>query len=255
MKSCIYEGKVGHCRHKPFQHSFRYSVFFLYLDLSELDTVFRGRWLWSTDHFNIAYLRRKDHFGDPSIPLDTAVRDLVYEKTGRRPDGPIRMLAHLRYFGHNFNPASFYYCYDKEDRHVEAIIVEIHNTPWGEVFCYVLDETDNQGTEKEKRFRLRKVFHVSPFIDMTMDYEWTFTEPGRKLTVHMIDWEKDENFFEANLALCRKEMTGLYLALMLVKYPVVTVKVIAGIYWQAFRLWIKGAKFYAHPAKKRKEGA
>jgi hypothetical protein len=90
---------------------------------------------------------------------------------------------------------------------------------------------------------------------MTMDYEWTFTEPGGKLTVHMIDLEKGENFFEANLSLCHKEITGPSLALMLVKYPVVTLKVVAGIYWQAFRLWIKGAKFYAHPAKRRKEGA
>jgi DUF1365 family protein len=165
------------------------------------------------------------------------------------------MLAHLRYFGYNFNPVSFYYCYDKEDKRVEAIIVEIHNTPWGEVFCYVLDETDNQGTEREKRFRLPKIFHVSPFIDMTMDYEWTFTEPGRKLTVHMIDFEKKDIFFEADLSLFRQEITGSGLALMLVKYPVVTLKVVAGIYWQAFRLWIKGAKFYAHPAKRRKEGA
>jgi DUF1365 family protein len=250
MNSCLYEGHIRHARYQPVQNSFRTSLFFVYLDLAELDSVFRGRWLWSTRGLNIAYLRRMDHFGDPVVPIDTAVRDLVEQKTGKRPAGPIRMMAHLRYFGHNFNPASFYYCYDKGDRHVETIIVEIHNTPWGEVFCYVLNESKNEGTGEKKRFRFPKEFHVSPFIDMNKDYDWTFSEPGEMLNVHMIDFDRGEKFFEADLQLARREITGRGLALMLLTYPFVTVKVIAAIYWQALRLWIKGAKFYTHPVQK-----
>jgi DUF1365 family protein len=249
MKSCIYEGHVRHRRYKPIGNSFRYAVFFLSLDLAELGTVFRGRWLWSTERFNIAYLRRKDHFGDSVVPIDTAVRDLVEQKTGKRPAGPIRMMCHLRYFGHNFNPATFYYCYDDGDSRVETIIVEIHNTPWGEVFCYVLDESKNEGTREQKRFRFPKEFHVSPFIDMTMDYDWTFSEPGETLNVHMINFDRGEKLFEADLMLERREIAGPSLAWMLIKYPLMTVKVIAAIYWQALRLWVKGAKFYAHPGK------
>ena len=250
MNSCIYEGHVRHARYRPVENSFRYSVFFLSLDLAELDTVFRGRWLWSAERFNVAYLRRKDHFGDPAVPLDRAVRDLVEQKTNKRPAGPIRMICHLRYFCHNFNPATFYYCYDATGTGVETIIVEIHNTPWGEVYCYVMDEAKSEGTKEEKRFRFPKEFHVSPFIDMTMDYDWAFSEPGETLTVHMVDLDRGEKLFEADLTLRRKEITGPNLALMLIKYPLMTVKVVAAIYWQALRLWIKGAKFYTHPVKR-----
>ncbi|MEI2421818.1 DUF1365 family protein, partial [Arthrospira platensis SPKY2] len=102
------------------------------LDLAELDTVFRGRWLWSTQRPALAWLRREDHLGDPAHSLDESVRRLVAERTGRRPAGPIRLLAHLRYFGHCFNPVSFYYCYDAAGERVETIVAEVNNTPWGE---------------------------------------------------------------------------------------------------------------------------
>jgi hypothetical protein len=208
--------------------------------------VFDGRWLWSTKGVNLAYLCRKDHFGDPSLSLDEAVRKLVESKTGRRPSGPLRMMTHLRYLGHNFNPATFYYCHDAAGGQVETIVVEVHNTPWGEVHCYVVDEGDNIGTQEKKRFRLKKDFTVSPFMPMNLDYDWTFTEPGPRVNVHMADYDAEGKIFEADLSAERREITGASLAAMLLRYPVVTVKVIAGIYWQALRLWVKGVPFYGH---------
>jgi len=246
MHSCIYEGEVRHARYRPKENRFRTSVFFLYLDLAELDTVFDGRWLWSTKGVNLAWLRRKDHFGDPSLTIDEAVRALVQQRTGRQPSGPVRMLTHLRYLGHNFNPATFFYCFDTTDNHVETIVVEVHNTPWGEVHCYVADERDNIGTREQKRFRLKKDFTVSPFMPMDLEYEWNLTEPGGTVSVHMADFDKEGKLFEAELDVERREITGRSLARMLLKYPLVTVKVIAGIYWQAFRLWRKGVPFYGH---------
>lgn len=246
MQSCIYEGEVSHARHRPKVNRFRYSVFLLCLDLAELDTVFRGRWLWSAKGPNVAWLRRRDHFGDASLTVDESVRSLVRDRTGARPAGPVRMLCHLRYVGHNFNPATFYYCYDASGIRVETIVVEVHNTPWGEVYCYVVDERENLGTREEKRFELQKDFTVSPFMPMDLRYRWTFTEPGETVSVHMEDHDRDGLLFEADLAAGRREMTGRNLGLMLLKYPLVTVKVTSGIYWQALRLWMKGVPFYGH---------
>jgi len=246
MHSCIYEGEIRHARYRPKENRFRTSVFFMYLDLAELDTVFNGRWFWSTKRFNLAYLRRKDHFGDTSTTIDEAVRSLVQQRTGKRPAGPVRMLTHLRYLGHNFNPATFYYCYDAAGSTVETIVVEVHNTPWGEVHCYVVDERANIGSRTQKRFRLKKDFTVSPFMPMDIEYEWTFTEPGSMVSVHMADFDKEGRIFEAELTTARGEITGASLARMLLKYPLVTVKVIVGIYWQAFRLWRMGVPFYGH---------
>ncbi len=110
----------------------------MYVDLTELDEVFRGRWLWSSRRPAPAWLRRADYLGDPRVSLERAVRDRVQQQTGERPDGPIRMLTHLRYFGYAFNPVTFYYCFDAADRHVVATVAEITNTPWNERYSYVL---------------------------------------------------------------------------------------------------------------------
>ncbi len=225
----------------------------MYLDLGELDEVFKGKWLWSSDRFNVACFNRAYHLGDPSVPLHQAVRDIVSERTGRRQEGPIRMLTQLRYFGHNFNPVSFYYCFDKEARHVETIVVEIHNTPWGERFCYVLEEKQNEGSEKDKRFALSKQFHVSPFMDMDIRYTWEFSDPGNSVRVFMSSYEKGERIFEAELSMDRREITGPKLSRMLFKYPFMNIRIIGAIYWQALRLWTKGAPFFIHPAKQKEE--
>jgi DUF1365 family protein len=140
---------------------FQYRLFFMFLDLDELPDLFDIHPLWSYEKSNIASFRRRDHFGDAAIPLDQAVRNLVEDKLGSRPNGPIRLLTHLRYFGHCFNPASFYYCYDSADTAVETIVVEIHNTPWGERHCYVLGaEQDEHPIKYWQRHQFAKSFHV-----------------------------------------------------------------------------------------------
>lgn len=254
MHSSIYSGHVKHGRYAPIKNIFRYRIFMMYLDLAELDTVFRKRWFWSIGRFNLAYLRRKDHFGDPKKPLELAVRDLVHEETGERLQGPIRMLTHLRYFGHCFNPATFYYCFDAKGENVETIITEIHNTPWGEVHCYVLEQKKNEGTIDKKRFRFSKGFHVSPFIDMDVEYDWHFDTPGDTLHIHMKDLKDNTKFFEAELLLTKKTINGPNLAKVLVGYPLMTIKVIVMIYWQALRLWLKGATVYDHPVQQEGKG-
>ena len=139
LASCAYRGQVRHRRLSPVPHDFRYSIFMMYLDLDEVDRVFDRRWLWSARRPALAWFRRADHFGDSRRPLRDCVADLVAQEAGRRPEGPIRLLTHLRYFGHCFNPVSFYFCYDPAGERIEAVVAEVHNTPWGERHCYVLD--------------------------------------------------------------------------------------------------------------------
>jgi DUF1365 family protein len=251
MRSCIYEGTIRHRRFAPRSNRFQYRLFFLFLDLSELPVLFDKHPLWSYERFNLACFRRRDHFGDPAITLDQAVRDLVGDRLGSRPAGPIRLLTHLRYFGHCFNPASFYYVYDSADSRVDTIVVEIHNTPWGERHCYVLGGGQNEHPMKNwRRHRFAKAFHVSPFIDMDIHYDWRFRVPGDSLRVHMIDFQRGERLFDASLSLSRREITRAALTGVLFRYPMMTGKVITMIYWQALRLILKKTPFFTHPEKR-----
>jgi DUF1365 family protein len=247
VESCLYEGTLRHRRFAPPRRDFAYPLFMAYLDLGELDTIFAGRWLWSARGPNAAWFRRADHYGDPETPLDVTIRDLVAERTGSRPAGPIRLLTHLRYWGHCFNPVSFYYCFGKDRRVIDTIVAEVHNTPWGERHMYVLPQADNLGDGRVKRYELEKAFHVSPFLGMDMRYAWQFGSPGERLAVHMVNRQHGERVFDATLSLARRPMTGRELARSLVRYPAMTVKVVAAIYGQALRLWLSGAPFYPHP--------
>lgn len=249
MKSCIYEGRVRHRRFSPVPHAFGYRLFMMYLDLAELPALFRGRRFWSGHRRALAWFRREDHLGDPAVTLDKAVRDLVEKRTGWRPEGAIRLLTHLRYFGYCFNPVSFYYCFDERDERVECIVAEVNNTPWGERHCYVLSEKMNLGGDTAKRYRIKKEMHVSPFMEMDVEYDWRFTAPAEALAVHMINDRQNRRLFDATLSLERTEITGRSLARVLIAHPFITLKIIASIHWQALRLWLKGVPFRTHPDK------
>lgn len=257
MESCLYEGRIHHRRVRPVEHAFEAPLFMVYLDLEELPEVFRSRWLWSAERPALARFRREDHLGDPRLPLDRALRDLVAERSGRRPRGPIRLLTHLRYFGYVFNPVSFYYCFAPDAARVEAIVAEVTNIPWLERHCYVLvPEAPGAtgggvgGARDPLRFVTPKRFHVSPFMGMDMRYRWAFQMPDERLMVRIESHhEPGGPLFSASLALARREITSASLARVLVRYPALTAQVVARIYWQAWRLRRKGVPWHDHPQR------
>jgi DUF1365 family protein len=249
MQSALYHGWVSHRRRTPRANAFRYRMFMVWLDLEELSEAFRGRWLWSTSRRALARFRRSDYLAPHDRPLDVAVRDLVEAKTGRRPAGAVRMLTHLRYFGHCFNPVTFYYCYDAADR-LETLVAEITNTPWHERHQYVLPVADAEADRQAYRWGFDKRFHVSPFLPMEMAYEWRLDAPGESLGVNMRALSAGAEVFAATLALRRRPLTGTALAAALAAFPFLTLRVVFLIHWQALKLWLKRTPFHVHPAKR-----
>jgi hypothetical protein len=252
--SAVYEGWVRHRRFEPVEHSFRYPLFLMYLDLDELPGVLDPFPLFSARRPAPAHFQRSNYMGDPDRPLAECVRDTVEADTGRRPAGPVCLLANLRYLGHIFNPVSFYYCFEQGGERVEAIVADVNNIPWGERHPYVLARGPRPGAVLSDE--LEKTLHVSPLMGMDQTYAFRAGEPGERLSVHIESrpTEGEGKAFDATLSLRRHELSRARLAGMLARYPAMSLQVVAKIYAQSLRLKLKGARYFPHPEGRKPRG-
>ncbi|HXD55570.1 MAG TPA: DUF1365 domain-containing protein [Solirubrobacteraceae bacterium] len=257
MRSGLYEGTVRHRRHAgrgagP-AYEFRHRLFMAYVDLGELAELEAGR-LCSSRRPALARFRRSDHLGDPAVPLEESVRSLVQERTGSRPDGPIGLLTHLRCFGHNFNPVSFYWCFEAGGEHVQAVVAHVTSTPWGESHSYVLDAraSADHGSARLALGSFQKELHVSPLMGMGHTYELRVAEPGERVSVHISsarEEQPEQPFFDATLSLARREWSPAELRRLLARYPLQTVAILVRIYSHALRLRLRGATYHPRPSE------
>jgi uncharacterized protein len=241
MNSAIYTGKVRHRRFLPKEHKFSYRVYLNWLDLDEIEQIFRLPPLLGKGQFPsfICFNRRK-YLTPETNSLKQAVQDKVEADLGFRPQGKVFILTTLQYFGFCFNPVSFYYAYDEHENLV-AVAAEINNTPWDQRFTYCLDMRHNNSHDFEKEF------HVSPFMPMEMDYRWFLKNPKKTLAIHMQNFSEGQLHFDATLKLKRQKFSYIALFKHALFFPLIPFKVVVGIYYHALRLRLKGIAFHEHP--------
>lgn len=250
LNSAIYTGSLHHRRLKPRYHDFKYNVTFYYLDLSEIEKIFKIPFLFGSRRPLLFGYNRSDYLAGQES-LQATVQDLIFKKTGKSHSGPVRMLTQITYFGFCFNPVTFFYCFDESNTHLQFIVAEITNTPWNERKSYVF-ECSPEADKYE--FQFKKDFHVSPFFPMNLHYIWKFKQPqpenlDSRLNVFMEDWDEEQKniIFFAHLSLKPQPLNNWTVFRNLLSYPFMTMKTVAAIYFQAFILLIKRIPFYSHP--------
>lgn len=243
--SALYTGTIRHRRLAPLANSFRYGVYQVLLDLDEIACLADGVPFFGHNRLNVTAFYDRDHMGRTDLPVRDKLAAWLAERGVELGEGPVLLLTNLRVLGYVFNPVSYYYCLDTA-RNLRFVVAEVNNT-FGETYCYLLDDLRSIGGRALLAPR-RKVFHVSPFMEIEdIRYDWIVTPPGESLTVHIDEFQAGEKFFDATLNLKRQPLTTGRLAAALIRYPHVTGRTIFLIHWQALKLWWKGVPFHRKP--------
>ncbi len=246
MTSSIYNGTVIHKRFKPKIHFFKYSVFSLLLDLSELNHLDKTVKFFSFNKFNLISFFEKDHGDRDGSSLIEWVKKNLDENGINSKDIKIKLLCYPRIFGYVFNPLSVFYIYNRNENLI-SILYEVKNT-FGEQHTYIFKIEDDS---KLFQHNCSKKFHVSPFIEMNCNYFFRLLKPGEKLSVIIDQYHENEKILYASQDGKRENFNSKELLNSYLKHPLMTFKIISAIHFEAFKLWTKGIKFIKKKLKIR----
>ena len=245
--SALYVGSVGHQRHGPRPHRLRYRVFSLLLDLDELPMLDADLKLFSHNRRGLLSLRDSDHGRGDGSSIKEFIKEKLAEAGIDDADGPVCLLCYPRVLGYVFNPLSTYYCF-RRDGSIGAMVYEVSNTH-GERHCYVIPV---EGSGSFIRQSCRKEFFVSPFLPMDCEYHFRVRPPGGRISIAIHQTRDQEGVLDAWFTGRRMPLSDANLLRVALQIPLMTLKVISGIHWEAFRLWRKGLPLFRHqPAPAR----
>lgn len=238
-ESAIYSGNVFHRRSIPKVHEFNYHIYLYWLKLSEIEALTESVSGFSNGKkgMSLVNFKREDYLGDITQPLEQAVLEKMNELSDTPLAGQVFLLGQVRTFGIYFSPVNFYYLRNSEGLYTH-LLAEVSNTPWNKRHHYLVDlETQDDN---------KKAFHVSPFNPMDMIYKWRIKQPNQNLKLHLSCY-KESKHFEAALDLQKEPLTTKSLRKALLSIPSMSIKTVAGIYWQAIKLFFKRVPIYTHP--------
>jgi hypothetical protein len=240
----LYSGEVMHARMKPKEHRFTYDVFCLLIDIDRLQDAGRQAAAFSVNRFNLLSFRPSDH-GDGSGDLRGHMDRLLAEAGVDATGGRAWLLCYPRMLGFVFNPISVYFIYNRAGA-LAALIYEVRNT-FGEMHTYVAPIEEGQLSEAGVRQERNKLFYVSPFMDMPMRYRFRVLPPGERVNVRILETDGEGPILAAMFTGRQRRLTSWAVVKSCARLPFMTLKVVAGIHYEAARLWLKGITFYNRP--------
>ena len=244
MNSSIYNGTVIHKRFKPKKHFFKYSVFSLFIDLSELNQLDNSIKFFSFNKFNLISFFEKDHGDRDGSSLIKWVKKNLNENNISSENIKIKLLCYPRILGYVFNPLSVFFIYNSKNKLI-SILYEVKNT-FGEQHTYIFKVEDDLNLFQHN---CSKKFHVSPFIEMNCNYFFRILKPGEKISVIIDQYHSNEKILYASQDGKRADFNSKELLKSYLKHPLMTFKIISAIHYEAFKLWTKGIKFISKKFK------